>query len=156
MLLLIKENKEIIAALIAFAGVLWTANVALRNNNRNILIKTVTEERAKWRNELRLVCAEFSKLVYEQISDSSLNHRPRINELKTHIKLRVNPSQKSKHLLDQNIIGLSQSIVDELDKKVNTDRVKRELLSLEAEIQQLLKNEWDKSKGEAVKGKVAK
>ncbi|WP_345853473.1 hypothetical protein [Shewanella algae] len=84
------EYKEIIVAIIAVVGVFITARVALKNNNKSLLIKTVTDERAIWRKELREACAEFVKLTYEQMNNSSVSNKPRINELKAHLKLRVN------------------------------------------------------------------
>lgn len=152
----IMEYKEIIIALIAVVGVFFTAFIALRNNNKNLLIKTVTEERAKWRSELRNTCAEFSKLVYEQANDTSARNKPRIIELKAHIKLRTNPSDKPKHKLDQDILKELQEIVNELDTEYDKNEIIKKLIKLESNVQLLLKQEWDKSKGEADSGKLAK
>ena len=152
----IVEYKEIIIALIAVVGVFITALVALRNNNKNLLIKTVTDERAKWRNELRNTCAEFSKLVYEQVNDASAKHKPRIIELKAHMKLRTNPSDDAKHKLDQDILKESQEIVNQLDTNGNKEEIIKKLIKLESHVQKLLKQEWDKSKSEADSGKLAK
>lgn len=145
-----------IIALIAVCGVIFTACITFKNNNKNLLIKTVTEERAKWRSELRNVCAEFSKLVYEQANDISLNHKPRIVELKVQIKLRTNPSNEDKHKLDQDILSESQEIVDKLATGGDENEIIPTLISLETNIQKLLKQEWDKSKGEANSGELAK
>ena len=153
---ILTEYKEIIIALIAVAGVFFTALIALRNNNKNLLIKTVTDERAQWRKDLRNTCAKFSKLVYEQVNNTSSTNMPRIVELKTHIKLRANPSEDIKHKLDKNILKESQEIVNLLDTDTDKDLVIKKLISLESNVQKLLKQEWDKSKGEAVSGKLAK
>lgn len=153
---ILTEFEEIIIALIVVMGVFFTAFIALRNNNKNLLLKTVTEERAKWRSELRNTCAEFSKLVYEQANNSNASHKPRIIELKAHIKLRTNPSNKPEHKLDQVIIKESQEIVDQLDMDIDKNEIIKKLVSLESNVQQLLKQEWDKSKKEAVSGKLGK
>lgn len=153
---ILSEYKEIVISLIAVIGVFFTALIALRNNNKNILIKTVTEERSAWRSELRSTCAEFSKLVYEQANNASAGHMPRITELKAHIKLRTNPSENDKHMLDKDIIKGSQDIVSMLDGSADKDLILSKLINLETNIQKLLKQEWDKSKGEAVSGKLAK
>ena len=152
----IVEYKEIIIALIAVVGIFFTAFIALRNNNKNLLIKTVTEERAQWRSELRNACAEFSKLVYEQANNTSASHNPRIIELKSHIKLRTNPSDNPKHKLDQDILRELQEIVNQLDTGGDKNEILEKLINLETNVQQLLKQEWDKSKGEAVSGKLSK
>lgn len=155
---ILAETNEIIIALIAVTGVFITASIALRNNNKNLLLKTVTEERAKWRSELRNTCAEFSKLVYEQANNANASHKPRITELKAHIKLRTNPSSNPEHKLDQDILKDSQEIVDQLDIDIDIDKneIIKKLIKLESNVQQLLKQEWDKSKEEAVSGKLGK
>lgn len=150
------EYQGIVIALIAVVGVFFTAFIAFRNNNKNLLIKTVTEERAKWRTELRNYCAEFSKLVYEQTIDTSASNKPRIIELKAHIKLRTNPSDKPKHKLDQDILKESQEIVNQLDAGGDKKEIIEKLINLESNVQKLLKQEWDKSKGEADSGNLAK
>ena len=150
------EYQGIVIALIAVVGVFFTAFIAFRNNNKNLLIKTVTEERAKWRTELRNYCAEFSKLVYEQTIDAGASNKPRIIELKAHIKLRTNPSDKPKHKLDQDILKESQEIVNQLDAGGDKKEIIEKLINLESNVQKLLKQEWDKSKGEADSGNLAK
>lgn len=149
------ENIEVVVALFAVLGVIYTARITLRNNNKTLLIKTVTDERAVWRQELRDTCAEFVKLIYEQINNSSVSNKPRINELKVHLKLRVNPSMDQKHHLDKSIIELSQGLVDTLDKEHNQEDVLNKLVQLEGKVQELLKQEWDKSKKEALSGKLS-
>jgi len=153
---LIQSLTPYIIAAIAFLGVFVTAWFAFKTNNKNLLIKTVTDERAKWRSELREVCGEFVKLVYEQISTAEASNMPRINELKVQMKLRVNPSQKDKHILDQNIIRVSQEIVNVIEHDFEKDEVIKKLIRLEGYVQALLKQEWDKSKNEAVDGKLSK
>lgn len=125
---ILAESKEIIIALIAVTGVAFTAFIAFRNNNKNLLIKTVTEERAKWRSELRNTCAEFSKLVYEQANNAKASHKPRITELKAHIKLRTNPSNQPEHKLDQDILKESQEIVDQLDMEIDKNEIIKKLV----------------------------
>lgn len=153
---ILSEYKEIIIAVIAVVGVFFTAFVALRNNSKNLLIKTVTDERARWRIDLRDTCAEFSKLVYEQIHLPSSTNKPRIVELKAHIKMRTNPSNCPKHILDQAILRESQEIIELLDEEIDKEKITSKLLSLETNVQKLLKQEWDKSKKEADTGKLAK
>jgi len=155
---ILTDYKEIIIALIAVIGVFFTALIALRNNNKNLLIKTVTDERAQWRKDLRDYCADFSKLVYEYVSTDNTTNKPNIIKLKTHIKLRTNPSNEPAHVLDQNILNELQEIVAMLcsDTIENKDIIYNKLTSLETNVQKLLKQEWEKSKREAVSGKLSK
>lgn len=147
-------NTDVVVAIIAVFGVFLTARTALNSNNKNLLIKTVTDERAKWRSELRIFCAEFSKLVYEQTNNPLVRHKSRIVELKAHIKLRTNPNHE--HKLDREILTELQEIVDQLDKDADKEIIIKKLLSLESNVQKLLKQEWDKSKEEADSGKLSK
>ena len=151
---IIIELIGIVIALITVFGVFFTAFITWKNNNKNLLIKTVTEERAKWRTELRNYCAEFSKLVYEQTNDTGASNKPRIIELKAHIKLRTNPSDEDKHKLDQDILKESQEIVNQVDENGDKEKIIEKLLNLESNVQKLLKQEWDKSKYEANSGKL--
>jgi hypothetical protein len=138
-----------VATVVAGAiGAFWSYKVS----NKSILIKTVTEERAKWRNDLRDVFGEFSKLTYEQVNNSNASNKPRIYELKSNIVLRVN--YKRKHKLDSDIVRLSEIIVASLDNGSSKELVLRDLNLLEEKLQQLIKQEWDKSKEEAVTGKI--
>ncbi|HGS4906355.1 TPA: hypothetical protein ACMDSP_004374 [Vibrio parahaemolyticus] len=149
-----KEYQDLLVAIIAVTGVVITAWIALHNNNKNVLIKTVTDERAKWRSELRSSYAEFVKLVSEHVENSNITHTPRIRELKAHIQLRLNPSQNEKHELDKVIIKTINSIVQDLDKVESQASILDNLNDLEIYVQLLLKAEWDKSKVEAKTGKL--
>jgi hypothetical protein len=153
---ILSEYKEIIISVIAVIGVFITAFVALRNNSKNLLIKTVTDERARWRIDLRNSMAEFAKLVHEHIHSSNSENMSRIIELKAHIKMRTNPSDCLKHILDQQILKESQEIVDLIKSEMDINMITSKLLRLETNVQKLLKQEWDKSKGEADSGKLAK
>lgn len=150
------KYQNILIAIIAVIGVVFTAFVALRNNSKNLFVKSVTDERAKWRSELRDASAQFISLVYEQAGDRSSDHLGKIIALKTQIKLRTNPSQENKHELDKNINLKLKEIVDLIDKNVDKEKVALELACLEINIQKLLKQEWDKSKREAKFGKMSK
>lgn len=151
---ILTDYQDLFIAVFAVSGVIITAWIALHNNNKNVLIKTVTEERAKWRSELRNTFAEFVKLTSEHVDNANVTNTPRIRELKTHLQLRLNPSQDEKHKLDQDIILIIKHIVSDLDTAGNKQTILDHLNDLECHIQQLLKDEWDKSKKEAKTGKL--
>ncbi|EJL6852785.1 hypothetical protein [Vibrio vulnificus] len=148
------SNPSIIVAVIAVSGVLVTAWITLKNNNKNVLIKTVTEERAKWRSEIRDACSEFIKIASVISLTKDEKNLPRLLELKVQLKLRLNPSQEPKHHLDQSIIKLLDGIYQRLSKSNKFTHVDNDLKRLEEHVQKLLKQEWSKSKGEAISGKV--
>ncbi|MGL1124506.1 hypothetical protein ACSTD8_22680, partial [Vibrio vulnificus] len=59
-----------------------------------------------------------------------------------------------KHHLDQSIIKLLDGIYQRLSKSNKFTHVDNDLKRLEEHVQKLLKQEWSKSKGEAISGKV--
>ncbi|KAA0893451.1 hypothetical protein [Oryzomonas rubra] len=140
-------------ALLALFGVALTAFFTSRNNNKNVFINTVTVERAKWRTEMRNTIAEFCRVCYEQLEGPTKINIPKLQELRILTKLRLNPDQK--HELDAAIMVSAANVIDGL---VSSQRalVISNLQILENKVQELLKQEWDKSKTEAKTGKVTK
>ncbi|HIF9056377.1 TPA: hypothetical protein ACX6MG_000361 [Photobacterium damselae] len=61
---------------------------------------------------------------------------------------------KKKHKLDKDIVRLCEIIVTGLDNGSSKEVVLRNLYLLEEKLQQLIKQEWDKSKEEVVTGKI--
>ncbi|WP_061065153.1 hypothetical protein [Vibrio harveyi] len=151
---IMQEYLDLIVALVAVSGVACTAWIALHNNNKNVLIKTVTEERAKWRSELRSSYAEFTKLVFEHVQNVNVTHSPRIRELKVHIQLRLNPSQQEEHELDKEIISIINFVLLNLYNPDSRETILDNLNDLDIYVQLLLKGEWEKSKNEAKTGKL--
>jgi hypothetical protein len=141
----------VIGAIFGFIGVGITALFTSRNNNKNIFINTVTSERAKWRDELRNNTAEFCKLAYGQSHNQGTFDRLRLEELRVLIRLRLNPNPK--HALDKIILDATTEVTNALDGSAATD-VRQQLQTIEANVQALLKQEWEKSKQEARKGKL--
>ena len=79
----ISKYQALVAACIAVLGVFFTAYIAMYNNNKNILIKTVTEERSKWRSEMRSLCSEFISIAYNtknEFNDEKLNKLLKITQ----------------------------------------------------------------------------
>jgi hypothetical protein len=141
----------IAVAVVGLLGVIVTAFFTSKNNNKNIFINTVTGERAKWRNDLRNDAAELCKRVYKQMQNQNAGNKPRIQELTVLIRLRLNPDPK--HILDKTIIDATWNLLVALDDSNGTN-VTHELQVIESNVQKLLKQEWEKSKKEARKGKL--
>lgn len=145
----------ILVALVGFLGALVgvgvTAFYTSRNNNKNIFINTVTTERAKWRDELRKDTAEFCKLVYSELHKKNVADRPRLEELRVLIRLRLNPNPS--HVLDKRILDAIVKVTTAFNACGGTD-VTQHLEAIESNVQALLKQEWEKSKQEAHKGRL--
>ena len=140
-------------ALFALFGVSLTVFFTARNNNKNVFINTVTVERAKWRTEMRNTIAEFCRVCYEQLEDPTKRNIPKLQELRVLTKLRLNPDQK--HELDATIMIAAANVIEGLVSSQSA-LVISNLQILENKVQELLKQEWDKSKTEAKTGKVTK
>jgi hypothetical protein len=138
----------IVGATVSFAGVALTAFFTSRNNNKNIFINTVTNERAKWRDELRNNTAEFCKLAHGGVRDKESVEKSRLEELRVLIRLRLNPDPT--HALDKAILDATLQVTRQLDGP----ELAQQLELVESKVQALLKQEWEKSKQEAKKGKL--
>ena len=122
-------------------------------SRRSIYIQTVTVERAKWIDKLRInmsdVIALAHRLDVELYGDDNFSNTIAYTELTTQIvrlmaqvRLQLNPEGK----IDSNILSLMQAIqnyVGDQDYK-NLERV------MVRHIQWLLKEEWEKVKYEAM------
>lgn len=141
----------VLGAIFSFVGVAITAFFTSRNNNKNIFINTVTTERAKWRDELRNHAAEFCKLAYAELRKEEKVDRLRREELRILVRLRLNPNPR--HTLDKNILETMSKLAGIQD--LSADPYALQYLEIiESNVQALLKQEWEKSKKEARKGKL--
>jgi gluconate kinase len=141
----------LIGAMFGFIGVAVTAFFTSRNNNKNIFINTVTSERAKWRDELRNNTAEFCRLAHGHLHKNGTVDRLRLEELRVLIRLRLNPNPT--HFLDRAILNATLKVTNTLDGAGSID-VTQQLEAVESNVQALLKQEWEKSKVEAHKGRL--
>jgi hypothetical protein len=149
----LQDNSNVVVAIIAVVGVLITAWITLKNNNKNVLIKTVTEERAKWRNDLRDLVASFIKEALVQMKNDIISIE-NIYEIKAKIVFRLNPDKN--HHLDQDILTKLKRIVDNIENPTMSKSLINDLARLEEFVQTLVKQEWEKSKKEAKTGKLGK
>lgn len=130
------------------------ANATLETNAKTVLVQTVTSERAKWRSELREAGAELIALLRVS-SDGRRVDWQRIVRLQTEVRLRLNPNARERphnHDIDYRLHAALDRIAASTPRMRSTHRTLAD--SVEVEIALLLKAEWEKSKGEAVTGKL--
>ncbi len=125
-----------------------------KDSDKSIFVATVTQERAVWRSELREQIALFTKLAY-----GFLNGTGDIAELtyhKTHLLMRINPLARKptpKHEKDHAFYQAVMSVYSLCEKPQGSNaRLKVALGKLETTGQDLLNQEWKKSKKEAETG----
>lgn len=83
---------NIIVALIAVIGVLFTAIVTLYNFNKNIRVEQITKERTKWREEIRRISRELVSLDYvTKDPDKLLIIEQKKISLLSELEIRLNP-----------------------------------------------------------------
>jgi hypothetical protein len=138
-------------ALIALAGVLVTASITFVSSRRSIYINSVTTERSKWINALRINIAEFSKyaLTLQGIkkqgllsSKDAIELIERLNGLMSLIKLQLNPRGE----MDANISKILDKFAQANLGKIDLERAHNLLIE---HSQWLLKAEWERVKYEA-------
>jgi hypothetical protein len=100
---------------------------------------------------LRKDTAEFCKLVYGELKGKTGTDPLKREELRVAIRLRLNPNPE--HRLDKAILD-SMSRVAKLPSADGNVDADGELEVIESNVQALLKQEWEKSKEEARKGKL--
>ena len=133
------------------------ADATLDTNARTVLVQTVTAERAVWRREMRSAAAELTTILRE-LDPAQNRDWTRLDRLASEIRLRLNPAGRQvtaaggKHALDY-VIHACLDALDGLDRTAGA-RHAGSADALERAVADLLKHEWDRSKGEAVSGRI--
>ena len=144
---------SVITAGIAYKAAVRKHSETTKDSDKSIYVAAVTNERAKWREELRKSVAEFCMLSIE-----SSPNIPKLLQLRIDIILRLNPRANDpaliqKHKFDHDIKEAVTTIFAAA-KTLNSQVILDQILILETSTQELLKQEWEKSKSEAFAGKV--
>ena len=135
----------------ALVGAFLSSGVAARNNKQNLFVNTVTAERAKWRAELRSAIGEIARTAHLALAEQKPENIAKLHELRTLVRLRLNPSRERGHRLDQAALAALPKLTTAVEAAQRDDALAA-LELLEAAVQNLLKQEWEKSKREAVSG----
>ena len=140
--------------LIALANILYNIHIS----KRTTYINSVTAERVKWINSLRDNVSKFIGLTYSWVisdvkegSDESKGILKEIDQVRILIQLQLNPDE-----------DLGKKIISWIDKaskhthETQKEQLKEVLQGMVSDVQKLLKEEWDKVKDEAEKGRLPK
>lgn len=135
-----------------------SAGAAIDTNAKTVLVQTVTAERAKWRSELREVVSELSALLRASARNEDVKWQ-KVDQLRSGVRLRLNPAGRGpaptgidKHEMDRQI----HDDLDALDQAGHDGKAQLAVIAerLERHMADILKQEWDVSKVEAVTGKL--
>lgn len=150
------------AAILAAIVAAWTA---LRSHRKTRLVEHITAERAKWRAELRAEMAKLSATLHTAVSGKKMDQKS-FHEARVGILLRINPVGRQKpqppqggHRLDLTIDQKLRALATRVSPPLlEFEGARQDLLSdlrlLEHAVQELLKQEWEGSKDEALTGQL--
>jgi hypothetical protein len=154
------ETKDWIYALgigLTFVLGIWNLRANYLNSSKTRFINTVTSERVKWLEKLRQDISSFCGLTYTWCA-SQMEGKPQeheiireIDRLRHLIRLRLNP--RGTH--DSKIEVLMNKIIESTDPSQKAN-LKVLLDKLTSETQEMLKEEWEKVKKEALIGDLNK
>lgn len=112
-------------------GGLVAGFVALRNGERRIQVENVTQERAKWREKIRIKSVEVHQAAVD-------NNPAKLAELQLEFSLNLNPfDQEDKDIL---------IVIAALN---NPDTLEANLCEFSIRVALLLKHDWERAKREA-------
>lgn len=134
---------------LSFVGSFVSTSGKSKDTSKDVLTRTVTNERAQWRKDLREVSAQFvenSLRIVGRDPDGSIYA---LDKQRVLIRLRLNP--KTEHVLDASILCHITQVVQNA-KVLDSEKLAESLEAFELDMQTLLKQEWDKSKNEAQTG----
>ncbi|KQN14082.1 hypothetical protein [Sphingomonas sp. Leaf30] len=135
-----------------------SAGATIDTNAKTVLVQTVTAERAKWRSELREVVTELTALLRASARGETFEWQE-VDRLRGGVRLRLNPKGRGaaptgvdEHPLDR----LIHADLDALGQTGPAGTGQHDGIAdrLELHMADLLKQEWDVSKDEAVTGKL--
>lgn len=135
-----------------------SASAMIGTNAKTVLVQTVTAERAKWRSELREVVTDLTALLRASARGETVDWQ-KVDRLRSGVRLRLNP--KGRGAVPTGVDGhpLDRVIHADLDAlgqagPAGTGEHHGIADRLERHMADLLKQEWDVSKDEAVSGKL--
>ena len=139
---------------------IWNMINNFKSSKKTAFINTVTNERVKWLDKLRINISTFTGLTHTwtRSSDNDSKDSKRILEeidkLRYLIRLQLNPKTiENQPNVDKRIEELLLKIpelTDPTERKNLTEAIEKLIVNS----QELLKNEWDKVKEEAKKGEL--
>lgn len=139
----------LIGAGLGFIGSLLSTFGKSKDTSKDVLTRTVTNERALWRRELREIAGEFVENALRIGAGDPAGSIYVLEKQRVLIKLRLNPNPE--HTLDASILLTIQNVL-RYARESNSEELAEALSDFERDIQALLKQEWDKSKIEAESG----
>lgn len=128
-------SLNILTALIGFIGVVLGAVIQKNINGTNNSLKYITDERKKWRDDIR------------KITEEMYLKEPDYMSIRTKLKIRLNPLDSK----DEVIIDKLDSLIDGNYDDRKCETVKKNIVEM---ISKLLKHDWERAKQEANSNRI--
>jgi hypothetical protein len=139
----------LIGSVLGFIGSLLSTFGKSRDTSKDVLTRTVTTERSQWRKDLREIASEFVENALRIVANDPGGSIYNLERQRVLIRVRLNP--KPEHVLDASILREIANVVKQA-RALDSESLAVSLENFERDVQFLLKQEWDKSKDEAVSG----
>ncbi|WP_150724748.1 hypothetical protein [Pseudomonas fluorescens] len=143
----------LIGSLLTFISSLASTFGKSKDTQLDVRTKVVTNERAQWRKDMRDLSASFVAIC-NRMTTNLKKEDDQFDLDRTRVLIRLRLNANPEHELDarllKNLKLLSKIVHDKNYKDLSND-----LDAFETDMQELLKREWDKSKGEAETGNIA-
>jgi len=135
------------------------ATASIDNTAKTVLVQTVTAERAKWRAEMRDQTERLAAILRTHERGGPEVDWVQFDRLRTRIRLRLNPTGRTPMPAEGDTHDADRAVHQVLDAIANAGKSGTSPNTaladdLEEHMAALLKGEWDKSKCEAVSGKL--
>lgn len=135
------------------------ATASMDNTAKTVLVQTVTAERAKWRAEMRDQTEWLAAILRTHERGGPEIDWVQFDRLRTGIRLRLNPTGRAPAPAEGDTHDADRAVhqvLDAISNAVKSGTSPNTALAddLEERMATLLKGEWDKSKREAVSGKL--
>ena len=150
-------SPEVYAALVAVVGAVVGAVLLYLSTiwvaRKNLFVATITSERAKWRDDLRVATVNLFPAVRAALITPNAMTLGNYDRCRIAIRLRLNPERTDASKLDSEILNALKSLSVAIHEQAEV-KAWAQLETIERCVQLLIKNEWEKSKDEAQKGKL--
>jgi hypothetical protein len=135
------------------------ATTSTDNTAKTVLVQTVTAERAKWRAEMRDHVERLVALLNAHERGGPEADWEQVDRLRTGVRLRLNPTGRKPSPAGGDMHEADRAVHQVLDAIAAAGKSETTVHAglaarLEEHMAALLKSEWDKSKNEAVSGKL--
>ncbi|MCF5761497.1 hypothetical protein K3H45_16615 [Aeromonas veronii] len=145
----------ITGALLGFLGSILSAFGKNKDTQLTVLTQSVSSERAKWRSDMRILSSDLVSLLYQLKNTNDDKLQVEFQKTRVQLRLRLNPNDG--HIYDKELLeNLNDFNSFVTSNQKSSFAFSDKIETFEANMQLLIKQEWDKSKTEVETGNLGK